>query len=135
MKVIEQLGGIIIEPKSIDLLLLTFNKETNLQEALDLIAIELQSCLYIQRFDFFHKLMILSSWQSVYSPPASKPDLLTLFTSHYYKLQTPLSPDQTLFNLLFHLYAQNESEMLSFHLKSLSSNFVIHLRQLSNLSP
>jgi hypothetical protein len=47
MKVIEQLGGIIIEPKSIDLLLLTFNKETNLQEALDLIAIELQSCLYI----------------------------------------------------------------------------------------
>jgi hypothetical protein len=62
IKVIEKLGQQINNPKCVDLLLLTFNKETNLQEALDLIKIELQSCLYIQRFDFFHKLMILSSW-------------------------------------------------------------------------
>lgn len=41
VKVIEQLGGQLSEPKSLDLLLLTFNKDSNLQEALDLIAIEL----------------------------------------------------------------------------------------------
>ncbi len=42
MKVIELLkGDTTSEPKNLDLLLLTFNKETNLQEALELIDIEL----------------------------------------------------------------------------------------------
>ena len=41
MKVIDLLKGDTSEPKNLDLLLLTFNKETNLQEALELIDIEL----------------------------------------------------------------------------------------------
>ncbi len=42
MKVVELLkGDNTSEPKNLDLLLLTFNKETNLQEALELIDIEL----------------------------------------------------------------------------------------------
>ncbi len=41
MRVIELLKVDTSEPKNLDLMLLTFNKETNLQEALELIDIEL----------------------------------------------------------------------------------------------
>ena len=91
MKVIEALKS--SEPldfDSLDLKLFTFDPANNLEHALSLISFELSTCLYIQRFDFFHKLLLLTSWQLLYSAPSDPKTLHTclsdLFFSNYFKL-------------------------------------------------
>jgi len=73
------LGDPVTQDGSIDLKLLKFSKETNLKDVRDLVEHELGTCLYVSRFEFLHKLIILKLWQAKLLQVGTLDDVLAAF--------------------------------------------------------
>ena len=53
------------EDMPLDLKLLLFSKQdasTNLKEAVEVIQAELNTCVFVQKFEYFQKLVVLNLW-------------------------------------------------------------------------
>jgi hypothetical protein len=71
----------------LDIKLLTFSLTSNSQDVEDLVKHELDSCLYVSRFEFLQKLAILKLWQAHLLGSSDLKDAKEAFMSNYFKIQ------------------------------------------------
>ncbi|CDW85250.1 UNKNOWN [Stylonychia lemnae] len=119
-----QLDGNIFE-QYVDFRLFRFDEQKNVNDAQYIIEQELQSCLYIQRFEFFQKLVMLKAWLYLFHNEDEirqirYEELKKSFYENYYKLQGDQKDCN--FNMAFELFIKEIQKQDALDFKSIKYN-------------